>query len=236
MTKKKIIFFTGAGISKESGIDTFRDKGGLWDTYKVEEVATLTGWERNPKKVIEFYNIRRKELNGVEPNLAHKYVAFLEKEYDVTIITQNVDDLHEKAGSTNIVHLHGKLTELRSEKNPNITQEWKEELKYGDTGPDGHQLRPNVVWFGEDLNHTDLNKAYSAAYTADICVIVGTSMQVYPACEIPFQTKENCLIYYIDPSDMDFEIPTYRLPNFKHIKDGAVKGMKHFVKYELSKL
>ena len=189
--KKKILIFSGAGVSKESGIQTFRDsKESLWNNYKIEDVATIDAWRKNRALVLEFYNERRALLSSVLPNVAHEIIAGLENEFEVKIVTQNVDDLHERAGSTNIVHLHGELKKSRSTF-PGSTEVYNcsEDIKIGDKCPRGAQLRPHIVWFGENLDGLDIEKATSAAEECDICIIVGTSMQVFPANQIPFLTK-----------------------------------------------
>jgi len=228
--KKKILVFSGAGISKESGIDTFRDSGGLWNNYDVMKVAHIDAWKKDPQTVIDFYNFRRKDMGSVKPNKAHKILAELEKYFDVTIATQNVDPLHEMAGSTNVIHLHGEITKLRSEKDPNLVVEWKEELKLGQLADDGEQLRPDIVWFGEELNYDRVNKAMDAAKNADVCIIVGTSMQVAPANQIPFLIPETALIYYVDPGDKDFYLPKMREFFFYHIQKNATEGMQELKK------
>lgn len=227
--KKKILIFTGAGISAESGVKTFRDQGGLWDTFKIEEVASIDGWINDPQKVIDFYNLRRKELDSVLPNQAHIDVAELEKDYDVTIVTQNVDDLHERAGSSNIIHLHGELRYLKSQDFSGYREPYNRDLKIGDNDPDGNQLRPDVVWFGEGLDETLTSKAMIAASKADICIIVGTTMQVAPACYIPWETPETCIIYYVDPSEVDFQIPRMKKPFFYHIQKNATEGVREVI-------
>ena len=230
MKKKKILFFTGAGVSKESGIETFRDGGGMWHKFNVNEVASIDGWKSDKKKVIDFYNLRRKEVLNAKPNSAHKIIAELEKEFDVVIVTQNVDTLHEQAGSTKVIHLHGNLGTLKSEFNHKLIVNWTEDLKEGDLAPDGAQLRPNIVWFGEMLNRDYLNESYDNAIDADLCVVVGTSMQVHPANQVPFWTKPETPIYYVDPGKVDFLVPMDRKPFFKHIKKSATVGMADFKK------
>jgi len=194
---KHIVVLTGAGISAESGIKTFRDADGLWEGHDVMEVASPEGFARNPELVLNFYNERRRQLNEVEPNQAHKDLATLENDYKVTIITQNVDDLHERAGSTEVIHLHGELRKIRSTKNENDIKVWEEDLKLGDTCEKGYQLRPHIVWFGEAVPM--IEKAVEICYTADILVIIGTSMQVYPAASLIDYVQPNTSIYYIDP-------------------------------------
>jgi len=228
---KKILIFTGAGVSKESGIETFRDaKDGLWNNYRIEDVATPDGWRKNRQLVLDFYNARRAQLNTVEPNLAHQLIASLEKDFDVTIVTQNVDNLHERAGSKNIIHLHGELTKSRSTfPGSTETYDCHDDINLGDKCPRGSQLRPNIVWFGESLDPIKIKNAETESEKCDICIIVGTSMQVSPANQIPFLTKEDCLIYYIDPSDIDFYIDKQRKPFFTHIKEPATIGMQKVI-------
>ncbi|MEP5340435.1 MAG: NAD-dependent deacylase [Algibacter sp.] len=195
--KKHIVVLTGAGISAESGIKTFRDADGLWEGHDVMEVATPEGFAANPELVLDFYNQRRKQLFEVSPNQAHTDLAKLENNFKITIITQNVDDLHERAGSTNVIHLHGELIKVRSTSNENDIQVWKTDLVLGDTCKNGHQLRPHIVWFGEDVPM--IEKAVSICETADILIIIGTSMQVYPAASLIHYTPENTPTYFIDP-------------------------------------
>ena len=223
--KIKILIFSGAGIDKESGIETFRN-GGLWENYRVEDVATIDAWKRNPQPVIDFYNMRRKEMDSVVPNAAHYIIAELEKNFDVTITTQNVSNLHEKAGSTNIIHLHGELSTLKSEKFSDTKKPFDSDLKLGDLCPDGGQWRPDIVFFGENLEEKKMKNTKTAANECDVCIIVGTSMKVSPANGIPWQTKETALIYYVDPSELDFYIPEYRRGFFYHIQKPATIGME----------
>ena len=228
MEKKKILVFSGAGVSKESGIETFRDsKDSLWNNYKTEDVATMDGWRKNRSLVLDFYNQRRAQLKDVHPNLAHQIIADLEKDYDVTLVTQNVDNLHERAGSKNIIHLHGELTKSKSTF-PGSTESYDcpDDINIGDKCPRGAQLRPNIVWFGENLDPINIDKAEVAAGKCDICIIIGTSMQVFPANQIPFLTKEDCIIFYVDPSEMDFYVPEFRNDFFHHIKEPATIGMQ----------
>jgi NAD-dependent deacetylase len=223
MERKKVLVFTGAGVSAESGVATFRTgDDGLWYNHKVEDVATPGGWRRDREKVLNFYNMRRAQLKDVEPNLAHQIIAHLEKDFDVTVVTQNVDNLHERAGSTKIIHLHGELTKVRSTLDSTLVYDWSEDCNLGDKCEKGSQLRPHIVWFGEYLNPKLIDRAEEAAKECDVCIIVGTSMKVSPANEIPFLTKENCQIFYIDPNDADFYVPEY----FNHIKEVASIGME----------
>ena len=225
--RKKILVFTGAGVSAESGIQTFRDiKNGFWYNYKVEDVATPDGWRKDKSKVLDFYNQRRAQLKDVNPNLAHQIIADLEKDFDVTILTQNVDDLHQRAGSTNITHLHGELKKARSTVDPSIVIDCSEDINIGDKCSKGSQLRPHIVWFSEMLDPGNLEYSRRVATEADVCIVVGTSMQVSPANLIPFTTKEDCLIYYVDPSDIDFKVSDYRMAFFYHIKEKATTGMQ----------
>tara|TARA_R110000868_G_scaffold135104_2_gene347411 strand:- start:3895 stop:4575 length:681 start_codon:yes stop_codon:yes gene_type:complete len=194
---KHIVVLTGAGMSAESGLKTFRDADGLWEGHDVTEVATPEGFTKNPTMVLEFYNQRRRQLLQVEPNTGHIDLAELEKDYKVTIITQNVDDLHERAGSTNVIHLHGELLKARSTFDETDILNWKTDLVLGDTCKKGYQLRPYIVWFGEAVPMID--KAVDVCMTADILIIIGTSMQVYPAASLMHYVPENTPMYYIDP-------------------------------------
>jgi NAD-dependent deacetylase len=194
---KKLIVLTGAGISAESGIKTFRDADGLWEGHDVMEVASPEGYLENPELVLDFYNQRRKQLLEVSPNKAHCNLAKLENYFDVEIITQNVDDLHERAGSTKVIHLHGELLKVRSAVNENNILDWRKELILGDLCSEKSQLRPHIVWFGEMVPL--LEKAIKITQTADILVVIGTSMQVYPAASLIDYIKPNTPIYFIDP-------------------------------------
>ena len=194
---KKLVILTGAGISAESGIKTFRDADGLWEGHDVMEVASPQGFSANPELVFDFYNQRRKQLLEVSPNKAHYNLVELEKYFDVEIITQNVDDLHERAASTNVTHLHGELLKVRSTFDENLVLDWKKDLNLGDLCSKGNQLRPHIVWFGEMVPMLD--KAIEITAKADILVIIGTSMQVYPAASLVNFIKPNTPIYFIDP-------------------------------------
>ena len=194
---KHIVILTGAGISAESGVKTFRDHDGLWEGHDVMQVASPEGFKKNPKLVLDFYNQRRRQLNTVLPNQAHKDIAKLENDFKVTIITQNVDDLHERGGSTNVIHLHGELKKIRSTGNPTDIKVWTKDLYFGDTCKKGHQLRPHIVWFGEDV--TLIDSAIDICNTADILAIIGTSMQVYPAASLMHYVQPHVPIYYVDP-------------------------------------
>lgn len=194
----KIVVLSGAGISAESGLSTFRDNGGLWHQHRVEDVATPEAWSKDPALVLEFYNQRRKQLMEVAPNAAHRALARLEQAFDVQIVTQNVDDLHERAGSTQVTHLHGELKKVRSTADPDLVytlEGW--ELKLGDVCEKGSQLRPHIVWFGEAVPL--IEKAASLVTQADILLVVGTSLQVYPAAGLLHYARPDCEKYYIDP-------------------------------------
>lgn len=194
---KKLVVLTGAGISAESGIKTFRDADGLWEGHDVMEVASPEGWRNNQELVLDFYNQRRRQLHTVAPNLGHKVLAELESDFDVHIITQNVDNLHEKAGSTKVLHLHGELLKVRSVKNENYILNWNNDLNKGDVDPNGNQLRPHIVWFGEEV--PALEEALDIVQSADFIAIIGTSMQVYPAAGLIHYGKPETPIFYIDP-------------------------------------
>lgn len=195
--KKKLVVLTGAGISAESGIKTFRDADGLWEGHNVMDVATPEGWNRNPELVLDFYNQRRRQLHEVQPNRGHQILAELENDFEVSIITQNVDNLHEKAGSTNVLHLHGELLKARSLNPPYLIMDWETDLFSGSIDSNGNQLRPHIVWFGEEV--PALEEAVSIVEKADILVIIGTSMQVYPAAGLMNFAKPSIPVYYIDP-------------------------------------
>lgn len=198
MTQPKIVVLSGAGISAESGLKTFRDSNGLWEGHDVTAVATPQGWAANQELVLQFYNQRRKQLLEVQPNEAHKALVQLEERYDVHIITQNVDDLHERAGSSQVVHLHGELLKVRSTVDKSLVLDWKEDLKTGDLCENGSQLRPHIVWFGEEVPL--LETAAGIVSKADYLIIVGTSMQVYPAASLVNYTKNDTPIYFVDPN------------------------------------
>ncbi|WP_343708051.1 NAD-dependent deacylase [Flavobacterium sp.] len=204
--KKKLVVLTGAGISAESGIKTFRDSDGLWEGHDVMEVATPEGWHKNQELVLDFYNKRRQQLKEVNPNLGHIILAELEKDFDVHIITQNVDDLHERAGSTNVLHLHGELLKVRSTQNKNLILDWTEDLLTGDFDANGHQLRPHIVWFGEEV--PALEEAIDITETADYFAVIGTSLQVYPAAGLISYTSSTTPVFYIDPKPIS--IPNLR--------------------------
>lgn len=217
---KKLVALTGAGISAESGLATFRGSGGLWEGYKVEEVATPEAWKNNQQLVLEFYNQRRKAALHAKPNLGHKILAELQTDFDVTVITQNVDDLHERAGSTNVVHLHGNLFESRSTLDPSLVYKingWQ--LNPGDRCVRGSQLRPNIVWFGEMVPMIEV--AAKIAATADIFLVVGTSMVVYPAAGLIDYVRDEAKKFVIDPKKPEI----IHAPNLEFITEKASVGM-----------
>jgi NAD-dependent deacetylase len=195
---KNLLVFTGAGISAESGVATFRDSNGLWENHNIMEVASPEGWMKNPKLVLDFYNKRRAQLTEVEPNSAHIDIVKLEEFFQVNVVTQNVDNLHERAGSKNILHLHGELTKVRGEYSENESIYWDADILLGDKNSIGEQLRPDIVWFGEAV--PKFEEAILLAEKADIFVIIGTSLQVYPAASLIEYTKPNIPIIYIDPN------------------------------------
>lgn len=227
--KKKIVVLSGAGISAESGVKTFRDTDGLWEGYNVMDVATPEGFAKNPKLVLDFYNERRRQMPTVFPNVGHLILAELEEDFEVKIITQNVDNLHERAGSSSVLHLHGELLKACSTVNKNYIVDWYNDLNLGDLDPNGNQLRPYIVWFGEDV--PAIEKAAMIVSEADILIIIGTSLQVYPAASLMNFAHEDIPVYYIDPKPAT----VYDLPNpLKIIEEVGSKGMK-IVQKELSK-
>ena len=221
---KNIVVLTGAGMSAESGLKTFRDADGLWEGHDVMEVASPEGWHANKNLVLDFYNQRRKQLLDAKPNKAHLSVAALEKKYRVTIITQNVDDLHERAGSTNIIHLHGELRKVRSIDKEELVYDWDKDLILGDLATDGSQLRPHIVWFGEAVPMLDT--AIAITKKADILVIIGTSMQVYPAASLIHYIKLATPIYFIDPNP---NILASSHDNLTIISEKASSGVEKFI-------
>jgi NAD-dependent deacetylase len=228
--KKKLVVLTGAGISAESGIKTFRDADGLWEGHNVMDVATPEGWNKNPELVLDFYNQRRQQLHEVQPNRGHQILAALENDFDVAIITQNVDNLHEKAGSSNVLHLHGELLKVRSTANQNYILDWKDDLNLGDFDDNGNQLRPHIVWFGEEV--PGLEEAVTIVEKADILIVIGTSLQVYPAAGLMNFAKPSIPVYYIDPKPAKI----YDLPNaIKIIAKTGSEGMK-IVRKDIKKL
>ena len=227
--KKKLVVLSGAGISAESGIQTFRDSDGLWEGHDVVEVATPEGYRKDPALVLDFYNKRRQQLLTVEPNEAHRILAELEDDFDVQIITQNVDDLHERAGSSNVLHLHGELFKVRSTQNPNHILEWKTDLLDSDKDENGFNLRPHIVWFGEEV--PALEEAVHLVTEADLFLVIGTSLQVYPAAGLVDFVPSNSTIYYIDPKPI-------KIPNLRNklvvFANTASEGMR-LLKHELLK-
>ncbi|MFN3917296.1 MAG: SIR2 family NAD-dependent protein deacylase [Flavobacteriales bacterium] len=217
---KKLIVFSGAGVSAESGLKTFRDSGGLWEEYNIMDVATPEAWNKNPRLVLEFYNKRRYQIINTQPNDAHYVIAELEKDFDVQVITQNIDDLHERAGSKNVLHLHGEITKSRS---TNGSAEkyiiTSNEIKFGDLCPNGYQLRPDVVWFGEEV--PNIHVAEKIISQSDFLIVVGTSLNVYPAAGLVFAAPTNNPKYIVDPNSL----PAFGLENIFHIKEKATIGM-----------
>ena len=229
---KKLVILTGAGMSAESGISTFRDSDGLWEKYRVEDVATPEGFAANPKLVLDFYNQRRRELLNTKPNAGHLGLAALGKDFDVRIITQNIDNLHERAGSSNVLHLHGELTKVRPENCCNEEDGFSEksvfdigygEIHMGDKAPNGHQLRPHIVWFGEPV--PKIERAIDIVSEADILLIVGTSLSVYPAAGLYRYAPLDIPIFIIDPEDLKV-----RDKRLRHIREKATAGMEVFEK------
>lgn len=218
--KKNLVVLTGAGISAESGLQTFRDSDGLWMGYDVYEVASPQGWQKNPELVLDFYNQRRKEVAKVLPNAAHKGIADLEEYFNVTVITQNIDDLHERAGSGNVIHLHGEIFKMRSDQDENTFYDIKGGIHLGDKAPDGFQLRPHVVWFGEQVPM--IEEAVKVLPAADIFILAGTSLQVYPAAGLIEYLPPGIPKYIIDKN------PPFILPhhNFTVITKPATEGVE----------
>ena len=227
---KNLVVLSGAGMSAESGISTFRDAGGLWERYPVEQVATPEGWMRDPALVTRFYNERRRQLLEVVPNRGHRLVAALEKQFNVTVVTQNVDNLHERAGSTHVIHLHGELTKVCSSRDPNNPHYVKElapadyEVKMGDLAGDGSQLRPFIVWFGEAVPQIETAVRYGEK--ADVFVIIGTSLNVYPAAGLLYYVPREAEVYLIDPKPVD----THSARSVHVIAKGASQGMEELVR------
>lgn len=228
--KKKIAVLTGAGVSAESGLGTYRDNGGLWDNYDPMEVASINGWMLNPRLVLDFYNMQREHLENVKPNDAHRAIAALEENYDVTVITQNVDNLHERAGSTRVLHLHGEVTKVRPERGvydrdfseAEVFDVGYSSVNLGDLAPNGTQLRPHIVFFGEAV--PKIERAVDIVSEADLILIVGTSLQVYPAAGLYRYARQDAPIYIIDPKDVPFSDS-----RIVQIHDVATSGMKKFV-------
>ena len=217
-----IVAFTGSGISKESGIDTFRDKDGLWENFNVEDYATPAGWKKDREEVLDFYNDMRRMCVDLEPNSAHNYLHLLERDNDVTIITQNVDDLHEKSGSTNVLHLHGELNKSQSSLDRKLTYPLDKDILIGDKCEKGSQLRPHVVWFGEDPNNVE--QSYDALGKCDLLLIVGTSLEITYTLELLASIDENkTSVIYIDPDPSDY---MDGICPVEYIREVATKGMK----------
>lgn len=217
---KKLVVLSGAGVSAESGIKTFRDSDGLWENYNVEEVASIDGWYRNPELMVQFYNERRRQLAKTQPNEAHQIIGELEQYYEVVVVTQNVDNLHERAGSSHVIHLHGELTKVCSENGKKCVEEiGYRDLRYGEKAADGHFLRPFIVWFGEDVPL--LSRAAKEIESADILIIIGTSLNVYPAASLIYSAPVHCSIYLVDPNEVQ---PVARQVEF--IKEPATVGMR----------
>lgn len=225
MSLKKLVVLTGAGMSAESGVKTFREAGGLWEGHDVMEVASPEGFRKNPELVLDFYNQRRRQLKEVEPNQGHVNLAKLEDHFDVHIITQNVDDLHERAGSSKVLHLHGELRKVRSTSYPDLIYYREDDVVVGDTCEKGAQLRPHIVWFGESVPM--IEKAAEITYQADIFVIIGTSMQVYPAAGLIDFVSDGTPIYFIDPNP---NIHESYYSNLTVIEDTAVGGTEKLLK------
>ena len=224
--KRKIVILTGAGMSAESGLKTFRDANGLWEGHNVQDVASPEGWQRDKTLVLDFYNQRRAQLLKVKPNDGHLALVDLEKKYEVSIVTQNVDDLHERAGSSDIIHLHGELFKVRSIKNEKLVYDWTGPLVEGDVGKDGHQLRPHIVWFGEQVPMLDAGAA--KVFEADIIIVIGTSMQVYPAASLVGLAQKSAAIYYIDPRpSLNYELKNAN--NLEVIEEVASTGVRKLV-------
>jgi NAD-dependent deacetylase len=230
---KKIVVLTGAGVSKESGIQTFRDsKESLWNNYKIEDVATIDAWRKNRELVLDFYNQRRSQLKEVEPNEAHFSISRLQESFDVEIVTQNVDNLHERAGSNKVLHLHGELTKVRSSLDEKLVYDWHDDCNIGDKCEKGSQLRPHIVWFGEDV--PKLSEAADLVYDADIVIVVGTSFTVYPAASLMEYSKSDTQVYIVDPMDRPlygFIDSTYvdgvgTFGRYTHYRMPATVGMK----------
>lgn len=217
--KKKIVVLTGAGISAESGISTFRDANGLWENHDIMEVASPQGWQKNPSLVLEFYNQRRRQLKEVKPNSAHLFLKNMEERFDMVIITQNVDDLHERAGSSKVLHLHGELRKVRSEANEELVYNWEDDVHLGDLAEDGAQLRPHIVWFGEMVPM--METAIQEVKNADGMIVIGTSLQVYPAASLLDFLPKGKPIYVIDPNTIEFQ----KNPMIQIIRKTATEGV-----------
>lgn len=223
-SQKKVVVFTGAGMSADSGVSTFRDADGLWENHRIEDVCTPGAWARNPQQVLDFYNARRAQLDEVEPNAGHRAVAELEKHFgNVVVVTQNVDDLHERAGSSNIIHLHGELRKARSERNPGVIVPAPGPTHLGDKGPDGAQLRPHIVFFGEAV--PEYERALGVVRDADLFVVVGTSLAVYPAAGLLYQIRPKVPVWLVDPHPAKVAIPN----PLTVVAERAAKGLPPLV-------
>jgi NAD-dependent deacetylase len=224
MPRNKLVVLSGAGISAESGIQTFRGAGGLWEGHRVEDVASPEGWAANQELVLDFYNQRRRQLLQCQPNEGHKVLAALEQHFEVTIITQNVDDLHERGGSSDVIHLHGELLKARSTKDHNLVYDWHKDILIGDVCEKGSQLRPHIVWFGEAVPM--IEQSIPFVRSADIFLIVGTSLLVYPAASLVYYTSNICNKFLVDPSDVEIQ----GIPNLTIIQSTAAKGLPQLAK------
>jgi NAD-dependent deacetylase len=218
--KRKLVVFSGAGLSAESGLSTFRDQNGLWENHRIEDVASIEAWHKNRETLLHFYNLRRKQLLEVKPNQAHLDIYKLEMDFDVVVITQNVDDLHERAGSSKIIHLHGELLSACSSKNKNLSFRWEKDILITDKAPDGHALRPDIVWFGEDVPNMEF--AFKTVEDADFFIVIGTSLQVYPAANLIYEVPSSCQCFVIDPHLNLNQIPKH----FELIQKNATEGIK----------
>lgn len=227
--KKKLVVLSGAGISAESGLKTFRDTGGLWENYDINEVATPEAWQKNPALVLHFYNERRKQVKAAQPNAAHTALVQLEKRFNVHIITQNVDDLHERAGSSKVLHLHGEILKARSEGNSINTYPILGDIVLGDLGPDGRQLRPHIVWFGEAVPAMD--EAVDIVRQCDVLIIVGTSLNVHPAAGLAYACSDDTQRFIIDPVSL-----TMSRGEFKHLQGSAATQLPKLVTKLLSEV
>ncbi|MBO4233172.1 NAD-dependent deacylase [Riemerella anatipestifer] len=216
--KKRLVVLSGAGISAESGIKTFRDSNGLWENHCIEDVASPEGFARNPQLVLDFYNLRRRQLAEIKPNLAHSILAELEKYYEVIVITQNVDDLHERAGSSHIIHLHGELKKAKPINSESEIINWETDLNLGDKNEKGVQLRPHIVWFGEAV--PEMEKVIDIATSADLFLVIGTSLQVYPAASLVHYIPQHCELFLIDP-----QIPEHYTKKATCFATSATEGM-----------
>lgn len=225
MSKKRLVIFSGAGVSAESGLKTFRDQGGLWEEFRIEDVATFEAWTNNMPLVLEFYNQRRRQVMDAKPNGAHQFIADLQNDFDVHVITQNIDDLHERAGSKKVLHLHGEIMKARSTVDDTLIYPLtKAEIKIGDVCEKGSQLRPHIVWFGEMV--PEMENAYAITEKADLFVVVGTSLNVYPAAGILNYVNHNTPKWLVDPGEFNLDY----IRNLRHIKQTAVNGVEELKK------